>query len=73
MKEAEFTALLAIEGKELHIEGSYFRVPFWGAKMKHHTRAEIREAGEIILSTNWVQRRYYAVQSLIKRYYGDRG
>lgn len=81
MKEAEFRALLAIEGKELEIESSYFRK--WDLSDQEYVRytaARVIErhptnpyAVTIVMATNWVKRRHYAIQSLIKRYYSDRG
>lgn len=73
MKEAEFRALLAIEGLELHIEQQYFRWNYDWRSSKLHSLAVIKDKeGNRVMYTNWVQRRYYAIQNLIKRYYGDR-
>ena len=81
MKEAEFRALLAIEGRELEVESSYFRR--WDLSDREymrHTAARVIErhptdphAVTMIMGTNWVQRRDYAIKSLAKRYYRDRG
>ena len=78
MTEAEFRALLAIEGRELKIAVTYFRA--WDLSdrdyVRHVSARVIEKHPEepmidvVIVTTNWVRRRYYAVQSLIKRYYG---
>lgn len=73
MKEDEFRALLKIEGLELETERTYFQS--WDLDMRSgvcHTRARIVDGdGLQVMSTDWVQRRYYAIQSLIKRYYAN--
>lgn len=81
MKEAEFRALLAIEGLELEVESGYFRkAPYSSPTYARHVAAKIikrhptdAHAVTVVMCTNWVTRRYYAVQDLIKRYYRDRG
>ena len=80
MKEAEFRALLALEGLELDVDATYFRTWDLDSRSgKRHTSASIvrRDADgfveETILRTDYVQRRDYAVKSLAKRYYSDRG
>ena len=74
MKEDEFRALLALEGKQLQVEQQYFRWNYdWRSSKLHSLAVVIDEDGNRIMSSQWVQRRYYAIQSLIKRYYRDRG
>ncbi len=74
MKEAEFVALLAIEGKTLEVEQNRFRWDYdWRSSKLHSCATVLGEDGLPIASSGWVQRRYYAVKSVIKRYYGDRG
>lgn len=74
MKEDEFRALLKLEGRELITESTYFRTWDFDARsgVRHTLARVITEEGDTVMETDYVQRRYYAIQSLIKRYYGDR-
>lgn len=79
MTEDEFVALLKVEGKELMVHRKY--EPRWDLddfSQRPIYLAEVVEVssdGDIttIMRTPYVQRRYYAIQSLIKRYYDGRG
>ena len=74
MKEAEFRALLAIEGLELEVEQTRFRGADWRSSGwgKLHSMALIRDKdGGIPMRSSYVTRRHYAIQSLIKRYYSE--
>jgi len=79
MTEKEFEALLALEGRKLRVEPSMFRgkrKEGGGYGLAPYYRAYVYEEyadgeGRTIVSTDWVQRRYYAIQSLAKRYYGE--
>lgn len=79
MTKQEFEALLAIEGRKLRVEPSMFRgrrKEGGGYELAPYYRAYVYEEyadgeGRIIVSTDWVQRRSYAVKSLAKRYYDE--
>ena len=76
MKEKEFEALLAIEGKQLFIYQKRFRVPRKSSlepfKTKLFTSATVfNAAGKRIVGSDFHPRRDYAIKVLVKKYYAD--
>jgi len=71
MVEKEFRALLALEGSVLEVTREYLRTISSDTRdiRPHYEARIIGKEGNIILATNWVSRRDYAIKSLAKRYY----
>lgn len=70
MTEKEFAALLALEGCRLAVKEAYFRTDRSPYEVVRHVNAVVYDSeGCVVCNSGYVRRRWYAVQSLIKRYY----